>query len=105
MSEGNKTLSLLAIVLSAGLFGVDPADAKIVCRGAFQIVDGQPIATPYCEDTYVAEVAREYGMLVSAREVRSNPGVKARVCRMIGHDNRVQSACAGYRNDSRRRWF
>lgn len=105
MLAGARVLLLLGIALPAGLLGADPADARIVCRGAYQIVDGQPIATPYCEDSYVAEVAREYGIVVSAHEVRQSPSVKARICRLIGHDNRVQSACVQYRPDSPRKWF
>ena len=93
-------LSIIALSLSAGTAG-----AKIVCKGAFQIVDGQPIATPYCEDANVAAVAQEYGIRVSAREVRRNPGTKARVCRVIGHDNRVRSACAQYLDTGKQRWW
>lgn len=98
-------LSIIALAVGAILAGVGPVSAKIVCRGAFQIVDGQPIATPYCEDSNVAQVAREYGIHVSAREVRSNPGTKARICRFIGQDNRVRSACAGYIDNVPKRWF
>jgi len=98
-------LSALALGISAVLAGAQPVSAKILCRGAFQIVGGQPIATPYCEDSNVAEVAREYGIHVSAREVRSNPGTKARICRFIGQDNRVRSACAGYIDNVPKRWF
>jgi len=93
-------LSACALALGAGM-----ADAKIVCRGQFQIVDGQPIATPYCEDANVAAVAREYGIFVSASEVRRSPSTKARICRFIGHDNRVRSACAPYIPSGRQRWW
>lgn len=93
-------LSAFALALGTGA-----ADAKIICQGAFQIVDGRPIATPYCEDANVATVAREYGILVSAREIRNNPGTKARVCRFIGHDNRVRSACTPYRESGKHRWW
>ncbi|MGB3719070.1 MAG: hypothetical protein DIU63_11385 [Proteobacteria bacterium] len=105
MLAGARALLLLGMALTAGFVGADPADAKIVCRGAFQIVNGQPIATPYCEDSNLAQVAREYGIAVTARQVRQSPSVKARVCRLIGHDNRVQSACIQYRPDTPRRWF
>lgn len=93
-------VSAFALALSAGTAG-----AKIVCQGAFQIVQGQPIATPYCEDANVATVAQQYGIRVSAREIRRNPGTKARVCRLIGHDNRVRSACAQYRESGKQRWW
>ena len=90
----------IAISLGAGT-----ADARIICQGAYQIVDGRPIATPYCEDANVAVVAQEYGIRVSAREVRRNPSTKARVCRVIGHDNRVRSACTQYLESGKRRWW
>jgi len=98
---------LVGVGLSACVFalGAGTADARIICRGQFQIVDGQAIATPYCEDSNVAAVAREYGIAVSAREVRRNPGTKARVCRVIGHDNRVRSACLPYINTGKHRWW
>ena len=99
MSLFSKTLLLtgagMALVgLSAGV-----ASAKIGCRDSFQVVSGQLIATPYCEDEYLAKVAREYGMRVSASAVRNSPSVKGQVCHTIGHDPRAQSACASYRHD------
>ncbi len=98
---------LVGVGLSACAFalGAGTADARIICRGQFQIVDGRPIATPYCVDSNVAAVAQEYGIAVSAREVRRNPGTKARVCRVIGHDNRVRSACLPYINTGKHRWW
>lgn len=93
--------SALALVLTAR-----SAEARIACDGPYQVVGGQSISTPYCQDNHLAEVARAYGMRVSAAAVRSNPGVKAQVCRHVGYDNRVQTACAGYRDDSfQRRHF
>ena len=80
------------------------AEARIVCDGAYQIVQGSPVATPYCEDNYLAAVARSYGMKVSAAAVRSNPSTKAQVCYTIGHDIRVTDICASYRRDGRRRF-
>jgi hypothetical protein len=50
-------------------------------------------------------VAREYGIFVSASEVRRSPSTKARICRFIGHDNRVRSACAPYIPSGRQRWW
>lgn len=71
-----------------------PADARIVCRNGSQLVAGNWISTPFCEDQRVAEVAAEYGMKVSAQAVRNNPSVKQEVCRLIGHDIRVNMSCA-----------
>ena len=39
-----------------------PAEAKIVCVKGYQIVNGSPIATPYCQDTLVAQVAAEHDL-------------------------------------------
>ncbi len=85
-------------LLTAAAWG-SPASA-ITCKGNFQIQrDGSHIATPYCQDTYLAVVAREYGMAVSGRAVRANPSVKERACRLVGDDNRVRDTCVQYRWD------
>lgn len=75
------------------------AQARVVCDGEFQVNSRNAIATPYCQDRYLAHVARSYGMRVSAADVR-NPGTKQEVCEFIGHDNRVYSLCTGWRNES-----
>jgi hypothetical protein len=77
------------------------AHARIVCDGSYQIIHGQPHATPYCQDENLARVARSYGMQVSGAMMRNSPSAKARVCRFIGQDIRVREACHGYRDDER----
>ena len=75
-----------------------PASA-IECEGNFQIQkNGNRIATPYCQDGYLAIVAHEYGVRVNAHEIRYNPSEKERVCRFIGDDNRVRDTCEQYRH-------
>ncbi len=92
--------TFIAVSLLAAAAWASPASA-ITCRGNFQVQkDGTQIATPYCQDTYLAAVAREYGMAVSARAVRANPSVKERACRLVGDDNRVRDSCAQYRWES-----
>jgi hypothetical protein len=86
-----------ALALSAvAFFPTDRAQARIVCDGPFQIVQGSALATPYCEDNYVASVARGYGMRVTDAAVRQNPTVKAEVCRWFGHDARIRQFCSSY---------
>ncbi len=91
-----------AIAAIGGLTGLaaaisaQPASAAIRCEGNFQITQYGRIATPYCQDNYLAQVARQAGMNVSDRAVRYNPGVKRRACRLVGHDIRVKDTCAGY---------
>ena len=83
---------LLGVAATAG-----PASA-IECEGNFQVQkSGNRIATPYCQDGYLAIVAREYGVRVSPQEIRYNAGEKERVCRLMGNDNRVRDTCTRYR--------
>lgn len=65
----------------------------IVCNDDFQSVEGRPVDTPYCDDAYLAKVAREYGSKVTASELRNNPNRKAEVCRLVGSDDRVKDTC------------
>lgn len=81
-----------AMIFAAGLSV--QADAAIQCRGPDQLVSGNWISTPYCNDNYVAQIARSaYGMRVSNRAIRQNPNKKAEVCRTIGNDIRVNAYC------------
>jgi hypothetical protein len=97
------TASAATAVLSAVAFPLaDQAQARIVCNGPYQMVQGSAVATPYCEDNYAASVARGYGMRVSDAAVRQNPSVKAEVCRWFGHDNRIRQICSSYQPTFRR---
>jgi hypothetical protein len=94
----------LSALTAVAVFTAAPAEAKIACNKGFQTVSGQPIATPYCQDNYVGEVARAYGIRVSDAEIRNNPNLKRNVCAQIGRDNRVYIACIDA-NISGRRGF
>jgi hypothetical protein len=94
------------VIASAGcaaalLLASSNAEARIVCREGFQVSGGQEISTPYCNDNYVAEVARKYGVRVSNEEIRNNPARKDEVCRFIGYDTRVRDYCNTDRDGSR----
>lgn len=94
-----------AIVAGATLVAslhVGPAEARIACRAGYQSVNGAPIATPYCQDQYVAEVAHTYGIHVSADAIRNNPNLKRNVCQTIGRDNRIYIACIDANSVGRR---
>ncbi|NJM33901.1 MAG: hypothetical protein HC850_03420 [Rhodomicrobium sp.] len=91
-----KPLSPLLTLAALTALAVTPASA-IECQGNFQIQkNGNEIATPYCQDNYLAIVARESGMRVSAGAIRANPSVKERACRFVGYDIRVKDTCAPY---------
>jgi len=91
------------LLIGFGSLGVaaTPADARIRCDGNYQIINGQPHATPYCQDQNLADVARTYGMHVSASAMRNSPSEKQRVCQFVGYDIRVREACHGYGQDGR----
>jgi hypothetical protein len=67
--------------------------AAIKCQKGFQRVGGDLIATPYCQDQYLAEVAHERGFQASAAKIRNNPNYKKELCRYIFNDIRVQTTC------------
>ena len=102
-----RTLIMLG-VLSAAMAGI-AAGAAIRCQGPNQIIKGQGLLpTPYCEDAYLAEVARGYGVAVSAAAIRASYTRKTRVCELIGQDTRLTGICAGHRPADRRggnTWF
>jgi hypothetical protein len=81
----------LAVLAMAGLGS--PAEAAITCRNGAQLVGGNYIATPYCQDKLLADVAREYGFKVSFAEIRNNPNAKRNVCVYVGRDVRVHENC------------
>jgi hypothetical protein len=93
---------LASALVAAGMLSLTQgtAEAAIVCDGDFQVVNGYPVATPYCREMTLARVARSYGWRVSDETIRHNESVKAQVCRAIGFDNRVQEICAPFNGDS-----
>jgi hypothetical protein len=100
----------MSIFLQAGLAGcvavaltamlTEPGEAKIQCRGNFQVTKYGLIATPYCEEEQIAFVARSYGSKVTAAQVHNNPLTKVYLCQTIGYDQRLKGSCAGYGPDS-----
>lgn len=92
----HNALTPAAAMFAFAALAATPASA-IECEGNFQVQrNGNMIATPYCQDGYLAIVAREHGMNVSANAIRYNPSVKERACRFVGYDNRVRDTCAPY---------
>jgi len=79
-------------VIAAG----NSAEAKIACRDGYQTIRGDQPSTPYCQDEYVAQVARTYGIKTSGAAIRGRAGHKQEVCRLIGRDNRILQACIDY---------
>lgn len=83
----------LACASFAALAMAAPAEAAIKCKGGYQLVQGNLISTPYCQDGLLAAVARQYGFRTSAAAIRNNPNHKREICRFVGRDIRVQENC------------
>ena len=92
--------ALMATMMFAGM-QTSTADAAIRCDGAYQVFKhGGQHRSPLCEDRYLAQIARKYGMRVTAYAMHNSPYEKSQVCYTIGHDIRVNDICAGYLNDN-----
>ncbi len=79
-----------ALAAAAALAG--PA-AAITCSNGTQNVQGTWMATPYCQDVYLAEVARESGFPASLEKIRNNNNYKKELCRSLFTDIRVTDTC------------
>lgn len=82
---------LIAVLLVAVVN--TPAHAAIKCRNGAQLIGGDYISTPYCQDKLLAEVAREYGFKVSFADIRNNPNTKRNICVYLLRDIRVYENC------------
>jgi hypothetical protein len=72
----HKVYALAGWAAAYVAFGA-PAEARIVCRDGFQVLNGRENSTPYCNDNYLASNAPQYGVKASDEEVRNNPGLIA----------------------------
>jgi hypothetical protein len=87
------------ILLSAAVLVVastQAADARIQCKGNFQVTKNGLISTPYCQEEQIARVARSYGWKVTAAQIRNNPLKKVEVCQALGGDVRLNGSCGAY---------
>jgi hypothetical protein len=91
MSKQLKNATRVAMLLAAAVVA-GPA-AAITCHDGSQRVQGNWIATPYCQDLYLAQVARERGYPASVEKIRNNPNYKKELCRGVFTDIRVSDTC------------
>lgn len=83
----------------AGLIAVMPllagsaAEARISCSGDYQIVNGSAVATPFCEDHHLAQVARQHGAQASAATIRRSLDAKQSACDVTSGDIRTSETC------------
>jgi hypothetical protein len=81
------------LALCAAAWAASTPAAAISCQNGYQRVQGQLLATPYCQDQYLAQIARGRGFKTSAAAIRNNPQHKKEVCRYMFSDIRVQQTC------------
>jgi hypothetical protein len=90
MSLSLKMLPTLAMGCVAF---VVPAKAGIVCDGQFQIINGQAVSTPYCEDEQLAHVLRSHGAKTCGDAIRRNAEFRRQSCLLAAND---EAGCANY---------
>jgi len=67
--------------------------AAIICRDGTQNIQGSWLATPYCQDVLLTQVARENGLPASLEKIRNNNNYKKDICRTVFTDIRVTDTC------------
>ena len=59
------------------------ASAEIKCQDGSQLIQGNWMATPYCQDKLLAQVANARGFKTSFAAIRNNPNHKKELCRFL----------------------
>jgi hypothetical protein len=88
-----NVLTMAAATMLA--LGVAPhsATAAVKCQAGSQLIQGNWMSTPYCQDKLLFEVANARGFKTSFAAIRNNPNHKKELCRFLFSDIRVQMTC------------
>jgi hypothetical protein len=97
VAAGLASLTLMSVLT------LDTVEARLQCKGNFQVTKYGLISTPYCEEENIARVARSYGVNVSGAQVRNDALKKVYLCQWLGGDNRLKGSCGAYSPDIFRR--
>jgi hypothetical protein len=84
------------LVIAAALTLValgSPALAEPNCENGAQLVKGNWMATPWCQDKLLAEVANARGFKTTFAAIRNDPNHKKELCRFLFTDIRVEGTC------------
>lgn len=95
----SRHTKLTVVTLATLAIQALPSEARIRCESGYQIVGNRHIASPFCADEYLAQVAKRYGVRVSAASLRRSFEKKSEICRLVGQDNRVRDICTGFHDD------
>jgi hypothetical protein len=91
MGLAKVTPVVLAVLTAAA--AASPAKAEINCQDGAQLIKGNWMATPYCQDKLLFQVANSRGFKTSFAAIRNNPNHKKELCRFLFSDIRVQMTC------------
>ena len=92
-----KTAEFVVLAAALALIGstVD-ANAGIRCSGEYQLVNGQEISTPYCQDRHLVKVLAARGIDASAAGLRKSRTYKAQMCQLAAPEPSLLTACAEF---------
>lgn len=91
--------SLVVCVLTIGLMlpSISSAKERGYCNGPHGPINSiRDLFGTYCEAAYMARVARDFGMNVTAEQVYASKLLKVEICHFVGHDIRIQNLCVSY---------
>jgi hypothetical protein len=70
--------------MALSLLRCSAAEAAIECRDEYQVLDGQLMSTPYCNDVHLTNLANKQGANVTLDAIRRDPGTRDAACRLVG---------------------
>jgi len=91
--RGFAKAGLITTAVLGAMAMAAPASAEIKCNDGNQLIQGNWMATPYCQDKLLAQVANARGFKTSFAAIRNNPNHKKELCRFLYTDIRVQMTC------------
>ena len=90
---GRAKAGWIGATLIGAIAGATPTYAAIKCQDGNQLIQGNWMATPYCQDALLAQVANARGFKTTFAAIRNNPNYKKELCRFLYTDIRVQMTC------------
>jgi hypothetical protein len=90
---GFAKVTPVVVAVLAAVTAASPAAAVPNCQDGAQLIKGNWMATPYCQDMLLFEVANSRGFTTSFEAIRNNPNHKKELCRFLYTDIRVEMTC------------
>jgi hypothetical protein len=90
---GFAKVARVVVAVLAAIGAASPSAAEPSCQDGVQLIKGNWMATPYCQDMLLFEVANSRGFTTSFEAIRNNPNHKKELCRFLFTDIRVEMTC------------